>query len=111
MNLDGVNDNENIYNWNMLGKRGNIVQTYPAVEYDFTPRNLQIKKNDLIHIQWTGRILNLSIGNIKIFNLGSNTHNNQGNSDGQAGDDGQGKTGIDQTSREKTFMIMLLSRN
>jgi hypothetical protein len=55
IDLDGVNDNENIYNWNMLGKRGNIVQTYPAVEYDFNPRNLQINKNDLIHIQWAGK--------------------------------------------------------
>ncbi|CAF0836325.1 unnamed protein product [Adineta steineri] len=78
----GINDNENIYNWNMLGKRGNIVQTYPAVEYDFTPRNLQINRNDLIHIQWTG----------------SNTHNNVGGSDGQAGDDGQGTTGTDRSN-------------
>ena len=52
--IDGVQDNENIYNWNMLGKRGNIVQTYPAVEYDFTPRHLRVNANDLIHIQWTG---------------------------------------------------------
>ena len=54
--LDGISENENIYNWNMLGKRGNIVQAYPAVEYDFTPRNLEINRNDLVHIQWAGRM-------------------------------------------------------
>ena len=59
-NLGTVRDDENIYNWNMLGKRGNIVQTYPAVEYDFTPRNLQINANDLVHIQWAGQCLRRS---------------------------------------------------
>ncbi|CAF1590822.1 unnamed protein product [Adineta ricciae] len=78
----GVSDNENIYNWNMLGKRGNIVQTYPAVEYDFTPRNLQIESADLVHIQWAG----------------SNTHNNGGASDGQTGNDGQGADGTDRSN-------------
>jgi len=32
----------------------NIVQTYPATEYDFTPNNLNINLNDVIHFQWTG---------------------------------------------------------
>jgi len=67
----GVPANANIYNLNVKGKRGNIVQTYPATEYDFHPVDLVTGAQDLVHVQWTGNDNTNNNGN----NNGEGTNN------------------------------------
>jgi len=76
---------KDVINVNVRGKRGNIVQTFPATEYDFEPQHIEASPSSgmCYHFQWCG----------------SNTHNNGApGGDGQTGDDGEGRGGSDRSN-------------
>jgi len=72
--IDCGEDGSDVFHMCVRGKRGNIVQTFPSTEYDFSPPLLKVQTDQ----------------RVKIVMAGSNTNPNN--------NDGQGKQGTDRSN-------------
>jgi len=43
-----------IVNYNVRGRRGDLVEVFPAATYGFVPPDLVVNQGDFLHFQWTG---------------------------------------------------------
>lgn len=66
--VDGLSSGSVIWNLNSRGRRGNIVQTYPSVEYDFVPSVLEMNRGDFAHVQF----------HVSQYNTARNANNGEG---------------------------------
>jgi hypothetical protein len=66
--VEGLSGSSVIWNLNTRGRRGNIVQTYPSVEYDYVPSVLEMNRGDFVHIQF----------HVSQYNTARNANNGEG---------------------------------